>query len=81
MSRKDCPTLRRGFMQDYVYKRVAVGGEERYRDKPDKNMVSHAMDALQYVLMQFASDRIVKEKTPKPTVDHFTNNRVFHWQN
>jgi hypothetical protein len=81
MSRKNCPTLRKGFMQDYVYKRVSISGEERYREKPDKNYVSHILDALQYVLLQFASDRIIKEKTPENKVDSFINNRVFHWQN
>lgn len=81
MSRKNCPTLRKGFMQDYVYKRLSVSGEERYREKPDKNMSSHPMDALQYILMQFASDRIIKEKTPQHTVDPFLNNRVFNWVN
>lgn len=62
ISRKGCPVLRRGFIRDYVYKRVAVAGEERYRDKPDKNMVSHPHDALQYIAMEFASDKVATNK-------------------
>ena len=81
MSRNNCPALRKGFMQDYVYKRVAISGEERYKDKPDKNMSSHPHDALQYVLLRFASDRIVKEKTPENKIDPFINNTVFRWSN
>jgi hypothetical protein len=37
---------------DYQYARLQVSGEERYRDKPEKNAASHPMDALQYVCLQ-----------------------------
>jgi len=78
MSKKGCMTLYKGFTKDYVYQRVAVRGEERYKDKPDKNYVSHIHDALQYVCMEFASDRIIKDKTAKKEIDMF--NPVFRWQ-
>jgi hypothetical protein len=67
LSRKGCPMLRRGFAKDYVYKRVAVSGEERYKDTPDKNMSSHPHDALQYIALEFASDRISKESDKNST--------------
>jgi hypothetical protein len=62
LDRRNCPTLFKGFVKDYVYARVAVSGEERYKDKPNKNMASHPMDALGYGCLELASDRIVADK-------------------
>ena len=62
LDKKKCPTLFKGFVKDYIYARVAVAGEERYKDKPTKNMASHPMDALAYGCLEIASDRIVKDK-------------------
>lgn len=62
LSRKGCPVLRKGFAKDYVYKRVAIQGEERYRDEPDKNMASHPHDALQYRCLEHAADNIANNK-------------------
>lgn len=71
ISRTNCPMLRRGFTKDYCYKRLSVAGEERYREVPDKNMVSHPHDALQYIAMEFAAERIMEDKAPKEKVDMF----------
>lgn len=71
LSREGCPQLRRGFTKDYCYKRISVSGEERYRDIPHKNFSSHIHDALQYIAMEFAADRIVQEKVPKVYVDMY----------
>jgi hypothetical protein len=71
ISREGCPTLRRGKTKDYVYKRISVGGEERYKEIPHKNFASHISDAEQYIAMEFAADRILSEKAPKQTVDMF----------
>lgn len=65
MDKKNCPTLYKGMVKDYVFQRVAVAGEERYKDKPIKNMASHPMDGLGYVCLELASDRIAVEKTSK----------------
>lgn len=62
LSRKDCPTLFKGFVKDYIYMRLAVRGEERYKDTPHKNMASHPMDALGYNCLELASERITTEK-------------------
>lgn len=62
LSREGCPMLRKGFINGYVFKRLKVTGDERYKDKPDKNKFSHPHDALQYGLMKFASDRIIDNK-------------------
>lgn len=62
LDRKNCPVLFKGFVKDYVYARVAVSGEERYKDKPNKNMASHSMDALGYGCLEVASDQITINK-------------------
>lgn len=77
IDKKRCPTLFRGFTKDYVYKRIAVGGEERYRNEPDKNMSSHPHDALQYIALEFASERIAEVKKDRPKVDMY--NPVFRY--
>ncbi len=69
ISREGCPQLRRGLNKDYCYKRISVGGEERYREIPHKNLSSHPHDALQYIAMEFAADRILADKTPVNKVD------------
>lgn len=72
LDRRNCPTLFKGFVKDYVYARIAVSGEERYKDKPNKNMASHPMDALGYGCLELASDRIAKDKMgTKEHVDMF----------
>lgn len=68
LDRRNCPTLFKGFVKDYVYMRVAVSGEERYKDKPHKNMASHPMDGLGYGCLELASDRIVLDKTANTKV-------------
>lgn len=72
LDRKKCPTLFKGFIKDYVYARLAVSGEERYKDKPNKNMASHPMDGLGYACLEIASDRITADKLgEKKVVDMF----------
>ena len=43
-----CVVLRKAMAGGYCYRRLAVSGEERFRDVPDKNAYSHIADALQY---------------------------------
>jgi len=62
VSREGCPTLRKGFVSGYHYKRVQINDDERYQDKPNKNKYSHVHDALQYCLMRFAADRVIERK-------------------
>ncbi len=72
LDRRNCPTLFKGFVKDYVYARIAVSGEERYKDKPTKNMSSHPMDALGYGCLEIASDRIAVDKMGnKEPMDYF----------
>lgn len=69
ISKKGCPTLFNAFVRDYIYKRLAVSGEERYNPKPEKNMASHISDATQYLCLSIASDSIMQDKQPKNYVD------------
>lgn len=78
ISREGCPVIVKGFMSGYHYKRMQIGGDERYQDKPNKNKYSHPHDALQYRLMPFAGN-FTKPEPPK--VDPFSNNTVFRWTN
>lgn len=71
VSREGCPTLVKGFIKDYYYKRIQVGGEERYKDVPHKNHASHPHDALQYILMEFAADHILAQKMPHTPIDMY----------
>lgn len=43
-------TLRKGMAGGYCYKRIQVAGQERYHNKPDKNMYSHVTEACGYML-------------------------------
>lgn len=72
LDKKNCPTLFKGFVKSYIFMRIAVAGEERYKDKPHKNMASHPMDAFGYGCLEIASDRIAIEKTAgKPPENMF----------
>lgn len=71
VSKKGCPVLYNGFVKDYVYKRIAVSGEERYKDTPDKNMASHISDATQYLCLELSSENILQDKQKIQHVDMY----------
>lgn len=60
IDKKEAPTLRKGFLRDYFYKRLKVVGETRYHKEPNKNYVSHPHDGLQYICLELIGD--YKEK-------------------
>lgn len=43
-----CKTLRKGLAGGFAYRRIQISGEERYHDKPDKNIYSHPVEACEY---------------------------------
>jgi len=45
---KGAPIARKSLAGGYCYKRVAVVGQERFQDKPDKGPLSHVGDSIQY---------------------------------
>lgn len=46
-----CRVLRKALAGAYRYRRIQIGGQERYHDQPEKNAYSHVSDALQYALV------------------------------
>lgn len=42
---------RKALAGGYKYRRMAVAGQERFADKPDKGRYSHVADALQYMMV------------------------------
>jgi hypothetical protein len=79
VSREGCPALVKGFIKDYMFDRVQISGEERYKDKPKKNKASHPHDGLQYICLAHAPEQIMKQKAPVEKVDMF--NPAFRWSN
>lgn len=69
LDRSGCPDLRKGMIKEYVYDRVSIRGEERYKDVPFKNEASHSQDALQYIALEFASNVISQQKVSSTPVD------------
>jgi len=55
-----CTMLRKGKLGGYSYKKLKVSGEERYKDKPDKDMYSHPADAEQYLALGFVGGYVVE---------------------
>ena len=47
----DCKTTRKGMQGGYMFKRIAVAGDDRFRDVPDKNRFSHPCEAGQYLML------------------------------
>lgn len=47
----NCKVMIGGLAGKYRLKRVQVAGDERFHDKPDKNINSHICEALHYALM------------------------------
>ena len=46
-----CKYLRKGLRGAYCYRRIQAAGTERYVDKPDKNIYSHIVEALEYLMV------------------------------
>jgi hypothetical protein len=46
-----CIKLRKAMAGGYCFRRLKVAGEDRFQDKPDKNMHSHVAESLQYLLL------------------------------
>ena len=51
-----CRTFRKGMAGGYKLRRMQVTGDEKYADKPDKNMYSHVCEAGQYLFLGAGED-------------------------
>lgn len=58
-----CTTLRKGFGGGYAYRRLQVGGAERYQDVPTKNKYSHVHDALQYLMVDGGEAKLLTQRS------------------
>ena len=47
----DCRVLRKAKQGGYCLRRMAIVGQERYKDAPDKNEYSHVAEAEQYMML------------------------------
>ena len=51
VNKQGCPMLHKGLMGAWHFKRMAVSGEDRYADQPNKNDASHICDGAGYGLL------------------------------
>ncbi|MDH5258191.1 MAG: hypothetical protein OEX07_09280, partial [Gammaproteobacteria bacterium] len=60
--------LIKGMNGSYKFKRIAVAGDERFKDEPDKNMYSHVCEALQYPMLHINTEsnpqKVVVRRAP-----------------
>lgn len=62
-----CRTLIRGMAGAWRYRRLAVSGEERFADQPEKSRFSHVCEAAQYLLVGAGEGRrILAPRGPIP---------------
>jgi hypothetical protein len=54
-----CKMLRKAWMGGFCYRRLQIAGDERYTDKPDKNMYSHIAEAAEYAMVGAGEGRII----------------------
>jgi len=61
-----CKFLRKGFNGAYMYERIQVASEERYKDVPKKNIYSHVHEGLQYGAMETLEGLKIEKVAAKP---------------
>jgi hypothetical protein len=61
-----CKNLRKGFNGAFMYERVQVVGEVRYKDQPKKNIYSHVHEGLQYGCLMIEEGLKVETVRAKP---------------
>ncbi len=66
-----CKILRKGLAGGYSFKRVQVSGDERFKDKPDKNKYSHPVEALEYGLVGLGEGKQLIHKEAKKVPESF----------
>lgn len=70
MIHPQCQQLRKALAGGYQYRKLQVAGEDRFDEKPLKNMSSHIAEAAQYLLLGAGEQRAVLRPHPD-----FTQNR------
>lgn len=67
-----CPRIRKGLQSEFKYAKVKANGDDRYFEKPVKNMHSHICEAAEYGAMKYA--RINKEVPSNYEVETYDGN-------
>ncbi len=67
---KGCKMLRKGKLGGYHFRKMKVAGQERYNDKPEKDMYSHSSDAEQYLALGFAGGYVI-DYSPSDEYDEY----------
>jgi hypothetical protein len=68
--------IRKACAGGYKYKRMAVSGQERFQDKPDKGRYSHVSDALQYLMVGAGEGvKLITSPTDNQVIDYSHSDR------
>ena len=71
------PMLRKAYAGGYKYKRMAVSGQERFQDKPDKGRYSHVAEAAQYLFVGAGEGgKIIQNKDWNTEIDYSITDRM-----
>ena len=71
------PMYRKALAGGYKYKRMAVSGQERFQDKPDKGRYSHVADSGQYMMVGAGEGgKLISNKEWGKKVDYSLTNRM-----
>jgi hypothetical protein len=69
--------IRKAMSGGYKYKRMAVSGQERFMDKPDKGRYSHVADALQYLMIGAGEgNNVIASKGYDEKLDYSETNKM-----
>lgn len=73
----DAVMCRKALAGGYKYKRMAVSGQERFQDKPDKGRYSHTADALQYLMVGAGEgNNVISNKDWGNKIDYSLTDRM-----
>jgi hypothetical protein len=72
-----CKVTRKGLQGGYAFKRVQVAGDERYRDMPDKNELSHPCEAGQYLMLGGGEGKAITAAPAKQDISAFQARQRF----
>ena len=71
------PMCRKALAGGYKYKRMAVSGQERFMDKPDKGRYSHIADALQYLMVGAGEGgKVIENQSWGNEIDYSQSNQM-----
>lgn len=71
------PMVRKALAGGYKYKRMAVSGQERFQDKPDKGRYSHVGDSIQYLMVGAGEgNAVISNEEWGKNIDYSLTNRM-----